>query len=152
MRTLTQTEHATLKDAAAIMLSLVHDADTIFNCYETVRDYLSVSLGALEREVFGILYLDCNNALIKDEVLFKGTTTFCSVLPREIMRQSLLNNAVSVILYHNHPSGKAEPSVTDISMTRELIKRLKPLDIKVVDHIIVAGLKTYSFQEKGLLK
>lgn len=152
MKTLTQSEQATLKEAAAIMLRVIVNQPNIFNSYETVRDYLAVKLGVADREVFGVLYLDSKNALIKDEVLFMGTTTFCAVLPREVMRQALLNNAVSIILYHNHPSGNCEPSDTDRNMTRELVRKLKEIDINLIDHIIVAGLKTYSFDEKGLLK
>lgn len=116
-----------------------------------VRDYLRLKLRHLEHEVFVGIYLDAQNRIIADEVLFRGTLTQTSVYPREVVKRALANNAASVILAHNHPSGVAEPSHSDEVLTRALCDALRLIDVRVLDHFVVAGDNATSFAERGLL-
>ena len=98
------------------------------------------------------LWLDAQNQLIADEILFKGSLTQTSVYPREVVKQALARNAAAVILAHNHPSGLAEPSKADEMLTRTLKEALALVDVRLLDHFIVAGQSTpLSFAERGLL-
>jgi len=117
-----------------------------------VRDYLRLTLSSLPHEIFVILYLDAQNRLIKSDELFRGTLTQTSVYPREVVKLSLACNAAAVILAHNHPSGVAEPSRADELITRSLKQALALVDVKVLDHFIIAGnTPPLSFAERGLL-
>lgn len=118
---------------------------------DSVKQYLTLKLAELEYESLGILFLDIRNKLIIDKTLFRGTLTHISIYPREIMREALAVNAGSIIIYHNHPSGEVTPSPEDINLTNKLKDALRHIDVKVVDHIIIAGMETYSFSEKGQL-
>jgi len=118
---------------------------------EAVRDYLRLKLRDLPHEVFVGLYLDAQNRVIGDEVLFRGTLTQTSVYPREVVKRALAHNAAGLILAHNHPSGVAEPSRADETLTRALRQALALVDIKVLDHFVVAGNAAVSFAERGLL-
>ncbi|KZN37266.1 hypothetical protein N474_07245 [Pseudoalteromonas luteoviolacea CPMOR-2] len=122
-----------------------------FDKPERVYDYLSIQLKGLEHEVFMALYLDSQNRLIKDEILFNGTINAASVYPREVIKAALKHNAAGIIFAHNHPSGVCEPSYADKVLTEKLQKALSLLDIKVLDHIIVAGNRHSSFAGMGLL-
>ena len=121
------------------------------NSPSAVRDYLRMKLQALPHEVFIVLFLDAQNRVIGCEELFRGTLTQTSVYPREVVKHSLRHNAAAVILAHNHPSGVAEPSVQDQALTRTLAEALGLVDIKVLDHFIVAPGACLSFAERGLL-
>jgi DNA repair protein RadC len=116
-----------------------------------VRDYLRLQLGGREQEVFVVLLLDAQHRVIACEELFQGTLTQTSVYPREVVRCALKHNAAAVIFAHNHPSGVAEPSHADEILTRSLKSALSLVDIQVLDHFIVAGTRTMSFAERGLL-
>ena len=117
-----------------------------------VRDWLRLKLATRQNEVFMALWLDSQNQLLKAEELFCGTLTQTSVYPREVVKSALSNNAAAVILAHNHPSGIAEPSSADQSLTKVLKEALAMVDVKVLDHFIVAGNTTpLSFAERGLL-
>jgi DNA repair protein RadC len=117
-----------------------------------VRDWLRLALAPLQHEVFVALWLDAQNRLIADEELFRGTLTQTSVYPREVVKQALSRNAAAVILAHNHPSGVAEPSPADEMLTRALKQALALVDVKLLDHFVVAGNATpLSFAERGLL-
>lgn len=117
-----------------------------------VRDWLRLTLAPLQHEVFVALWLDAQNRLIADEELFRGTLTQTSVYPREVVKRALARNAAAVILAHNHPSGVAEPSAADEQLTHSLRQALALVDVRVVDHFIVAGTATpVSFAERGLL-
>jgi DNA repair protein RadC len=116
-----------------------------------VRDYLRLKLRDLPHEVFVGLYLDAQNRVVGDEVLFRGTLTQTSVYPREVVKQALAHNAAGVILAHNHPSGVAEPSHADEALTRALRQALALVDIRVLDHFVIAGNAAVSFAERGLL-
>jgi DNA repair protein RadC len=117
-----------------------------------VRDWLRLKLANLPYEVFGVLWLDSQNRLVEYDELFRGTLTQTSVYPREVVKQALARNAAAVVLVHNHPSGIAEPSRADELLTRALREALALVDVKVVDHFVVAGLaEPLSFAERGLL-
>jgi DNA repair protein RadC len=117
-----------------------------------VRDWLRLSLAPLQHEVFVALWLDAQNRLIADEELFRGTLTQTSVYPREVVKQALARNAAAVILAHNHPSGVAEASPADETLTRALKQALALVDVRLLDHFVVAGnAMPLSFAERGLL-
>ena len=116
-----------------------------------VRDYLCLAIAKREHEVFVCLWLDAQHRVIACEELFRGTLTQTSVYPREIVKAGLRTNAAAVIFAHNHPSGAAQPSQADELLTRNLKEALALVDIKVLDHFIVAGRQTLSFAERGLL-
>ena len=118
---------------------------------EQVGRYLSLSLQHSPHEVFAVLFLDSRNRLLAAEELFRGTLGQTVVYPREVARRALERNAAAVILAHNHPSGLAEPSQADRLLTDTLKRALQCLDIPVLDHLIVAGGRRYSFAENGLL-
>jgi len=117
-----------------------------------VRDWLRLKLATRQKEVFMALWLDAQNRLIKADELFSGTLTTTSVYPREVVKTALAQNAAAVILAHNHPSGVSEPSRADEMLTKTLKEALAMVDVKLLDHFIVAGNATpLSFAERGLL-
>jgi len=118
---------------------------------QAVRDYLRLTLGARPHEVFIVLCLSSQNRLIAAEELFRGTLTQASVYPREVVKLALTHNAASVIFAHNHPSGVAEPSRADESLTAALKQALALVDIRVLDHFVVGHGTAVSFAERGLL-
>ena len=116
-----------------------------------VREFLQLSLGGRPHEVFVALFLDSQNRMLGSEELFRGTLTQTSVYPREVVKTALRYNAAGVIFAHNHPSGVAEPSRADELLTQTLKQALSLVEIKTLDHFIVAGTRTVSFAERGLL-
>ena len=116
-----------------------------------VRDYLRLTLANKEHEVFVVILLDAQNRVIEAEELFRGTLTQTSVYPREVVKTALRRNAAAVIFAHNHPSGIAEPSHADQVLTQSLKQALSLVDVKVLDHFVVAGTGVLSFAESGLL-
>jgi DNA repair protein RadC len=116
-----------------------------------VEEYLRLYFSGREHESFVVLFLDAQNHLISAEELFRGTLTQTAVYPREILKAALRHNAAGVIFAHNHPSGLAEPSHADRRLTETLQKALVLVDIKVLDHFIVAGRHALSFAERGWL-
>lgn len=116
-----------------------------------VRDYLRLAIADREHEVFVCLWLDAQHRVLRIEELFRGTLTQTSVYPREIVKAGLRANAAAVIFAHNHPSGAAQPSRADELLTRNLKDALALVDVKVLDHFVVAGNQTLSFAERGLL-
>jgi DNA repair protein RadC len=116
-----------------------------------VRDYLRLAIGSREHEVFVCLWLDAQHRVISFQEPFRGTLTQTSVYPREIVKAALAANAAAVIFAHNHPSGAAQPSQADELLTRNLKEALALIDVKVLDHFIVAGAHSLSFAERGLL-
>ena len=116
-----------------------------------VRDYLRLAIADREHEVFVCLWLDAQHRVLRFEELFRGTLTQTSVYPREIVKAGLRANAAAVIFAHNHPSGAAQPSRADELLTRNLKDALALVDVKVLDHFVVAGNQALSFAERGLL-
>jgi len=116
-----------------------------------VRDYLRLSLAHRQHEVFVCIWLDAQHKVVGTEEAFRGTLTQTSVYPREIVKKALARNAAAVIFAHNHPSGVAQPSQSDELLTRNLREALALVEVKVLDHFIVAGNQAISFAERGLL-
>jgi DNA repair protein RadC len=116
-----------------------------------VRAYLRLRMQDLAHECFYGVFLDAQNRVIAAEELFRGTLTQTSVYPREVVKHALSHNAAAIILAHNHPSGVAEPSLQDQALTRTLAEALALVDVKVLDHFIVAPGAALSFAERGLL-
>lgn len=115
-----------------------------------VRDFLRLQLSRLDYEVFGCLYLDARMRLVAIEDLFRGTIDKAEVYPREVVKSVLRHAASAVIIYHNHPSGVARPSLPDRMITSRLKEALKLIDVNLLDHLII-GDSVFSFSEYGLL-
>jgi DNA repair protein RadC len=126
-------------------------AGPVLGSPDTVRSWLKLHCAGLEHEVFIVLHLDVRNRLIKEEEIFRGTLAHTCIYPREVVKSALLCNASSVVLAHNHPGGNPEPSSADRVLTTQLASALAAVDVRVIDHFIVAGDCTYSFAERGLL-
>jgi len=118
---------------------------------QAVRDYLRLSLGGRPYEVFVGMFLDSQNRVLAAEELFRGTLAQTSVYPREVVKAALARNAAAMIFAHNHPSGVAEPSRADELLTQALKQALALVDIRTLDHFVVAGSRLTSFAERGLL-
>ena len=117
-----------------------------------VVDYLSHSMRGLKVEHFRVLYLNGGNRLIAEEDLFKGTVGQAIVYPREVMKSALHRNASALIFAHNHASGDPKPSTDDVKITERLSAAAHLLDIKIHDHVIIAGSSYFSFADKGLIQ
>ncbi|SFH77919.1 DNA replication and repair protein RadC [Collimonas sp. OK307] len=133
--------------------SLVEElqAGSSFDAPAAVKQYLQLLLTNKPYESFLVLFLDVKNRLICAEELFRGTLTHASVYPREVVKAALAHNAASVMLAHNHPSGTLEPSTADRKLTDTLKQALGLIDVRVLDHFIVAGTQVHSFAEHGQL-
>jgi DNA repair protein RadC len=125
--------------------------DHEINCSKDCKSFLTAQLSHCEEEIFAIIFLDTKNRIIEYQPLFKGTVNSCRVYPRVIIKKAMALNSAKIILAHNHPSGDPEPSQGDIELTKELSALLKKLDIDLLDHIIVGGADTISFQERHLI-
>jgi DNA repair protein RadC len=118
---------------------------------QAVKDHLRLEIGVLEHEVFCVLFLDAQHRIIALKQMFRGTVTQTSVYPREVVKEALSLNAAAVILAHNHPSGAVEPSRADEYLTQTLKAALGLVDVRVLDHLVVAGADACSFAERGLM-
>lgn len=116
-----------------------------------VKAYLCAKLSSLDHEVFAVLFLDTRHRLIEYAEMFRGTIDGASVHPREVVKEALRFNAAAVIFAHPHPSGNPEPSQADKAITNRLREALGLIEVRTLDHIIVAGNTTVSFAERGLL-
>ena len=126
-------------------------AREVFGSPEAVKHYVQLHLGHRPHEIFAVLFLDSQNRLIAMEEMFRGSLSQTSVYPREVVLRALHHHAASVILSHNHPSGSVQPSQADKSLTSTLKSALGLVDVRVLDHIIVAQGASYSMAEEGLL-
>jgi DNA repair protein RadC len=123
----------------------------MLNSPATVRDYLRIHFAGREYESFVAVFLDSQHQVLEVDELFRGTLTQTSVYPREVVKAALKVNAAAVIFAHPHPSGIAEPSQSDRLLTDALKQSLALVDVRVLDHFIVAGISVLSFAERGLL-
>ena len=121
-----------------------------FTSPAAVKEYLCAKLAGYEHEVFAVLFLDSQHRLIEYAEMFHGTIDSASVYPREVVKEALRLNAAAVILSHNHPSGSPEPSQADKVLTQRLKEALGLVEVRILDHVIVGGMETVSFAEKGL--
>lgn len=139
-----------LQAAQRVLAEQMHGCEAL-NSPQVVRDFLRVKLGALEYEVFAVIHLDAQNRVIDYVEMFRGTVSQTSVYPREVVKEALTRNSAALLLVHNHPSGVAEPSRADETLTQTLKSALALVDVRVLDHLIVAGSAILSFAERGLL-
>jgi DNA repair protein RadC len=136
--------------AKSILAARVNRPVALTNPKE-VSNYLITQFAELEHEVFGCLFMDQRHRLIEFKTLFAGTIDGCAVHPREVVKTALQLNAAALILAHNHPSGIGEPSGADQTLTARLKEALALVDVRVLDHVIVAGATTVSFATRGLI-
>jgi DNA repair protein RadC len=139
-----------IAEALAVLAKRMRVSDQL-SSPSAVRNYLRLLLAEREHEVFVVVLLDAQHRALSCEELFRGTLTQTSVYPREVVKAALAANAGSAIFAHNHPSGVSEPSRADELLTRELKSALALVDVRVLDHFIVAGAESLSFAERGLL-
>ncbi|MEW6023985.1 MAG: DNA repair protein RadC [Pseudomonadota bacterium] len=118
---------------------------------DVVKNYLRGKFGLQAYESFVVLFVDVKNRLIDAQEMFRGTLTHTSVYPREVVKAALRRNAAGVMLAHNHPSGECTPSDADLSLTHSLVQALALIDVRVLDHFVVAGTQVHSFAEHGQL-
>ena len=123
----------------------------VFDSPDAVGHFLQLHLAAKGHEVFAVLFLDSQHRLIALEELFRGTLTQTSVYPREVVLRALHLQAAAVVLAHNHPSGSVQPSRADEALTQTLKAALALVDVRVLDHVIVAQGQALSMAEKGLV-
>ena len=122
-----------------------------FSSPAAVKEYLCAKLAGYEHEVFAVLFLDSQHRLIEYTEMFRGTIDSTSVYPREVVKAAIRHNAATVVVSHNHPSGNPEPSGADKTLTQRLKDALALVDVRVLDHVIVAGSRTVSFAQCGLI-
>ena len=139
-----------LQAARRVLAGQMRDCE-VLTSPQMVRDFLRVKLGTLEHEVFAVIHLDAQNRVIEYVEMFRGTVSQTSVYPREVVKEALARNSAALLLVHNHPSGVAEPSRADEMLTQTLKSALALVDVRVLDHLIVAGSAILSFAERGLL-
>jgi DNA repair protein RadC len=125
--------------------------DTQLGSPRAVKQYLRLLFNGRTFESFYVLFLDVKNRLIDGKEMFRGTLTHTSVYPREVVKEALSRNAASVLLAHNHPSGTPHPSDADLMITQALVKALALVDVRILDHFVVAGQHVHSFAEHGQL-
>jgi DNA repair protein RadC len=143
--------HTEILTAARVHLSRRIRQGATLESPQATRDYLALRLGEREHEVFCLIHLDIRHRVIDWQELFRGTIDGASVFPREVVKEALSRNSAACILVHNHPSGVAEPSQADELITRRIKEALSLVDIRVLDHLIVAGGDVLSMAERGLL-
>lgn len=146
-----RTEVAAVMELARRAVAQQLKARQVFSSPEAVKHYMQLHLAHKPHEVFAVLFLDAQHRLIAMEELFRGTLTQTSVYPREVVRRALHLEAAAVVLAHNHPSGTVQPSRADESLTQMLKSALALIDVRVLDHVIVAPGQSFSMAERGLL-
>ncbi len=148
---LTPAETDSLIRLALAALADRHRPGVALGSPEDTRAYLRLAVGDRRNEVFGCLFLDNRHRIRAVEELFQGTIDGATIHPREVLVAVLRHNAAAVVLFHNHPSGVAEPSHADEAITRRLRDLLSQIDVRVLDHVVVTTQESISFAESGLL-
>lgn len=129
------------------------DIEYVLNSSSTAGEYfVNYFMDFKDKEKFVCSFLDSRNKVIATSVIFEGTVNLAPVFPREILKKAISYDAISMILSHNHPGGSTSPSEEDIATTDKVIKALSSVDVKVLDHIVVAGDRYTSLAEKGLIR
>jgi DNA repair protein RadC len=136
---------------AQALLAEAMSSAPVLDSPEAVTDFLRLHFAGQPYESFVVVFLDARHQLIVVEDVFRGTLTQTSVYPREILKRALHHNAAAAILAHNHPSGSTEPSRADEALTQTLRHTLSLVDVRVLDHLIIAGNRSLSFAARGLL-
>ena len=148
---LNEPEKQSLIELAFAVLQEQHKPGVLLQSPNQTRDYLRLLLVDRKAEIFGCLFLDNRHRVIETAELFQGTIDGASVYPRVVVQQALERNAAAIMFFHNHPSGVAEPSRADETITKRLKSALALVDIKVLDHFIVTAGESVSFAERGLI-
>ena len=148
---LNDAEKCSLLALAMKVLSVRHYRGRKLTSPGDTQAYLRLRLADKQAELFGCLYLDNRHRVLQLCELFHGTIDGTSVYPRVVVQQALEINAAAVILFHNHPSGVAEPSQADERITRRLRSALELIDVRVLDHFIVAAGDSVSMAARGML-
>ncbi len=148
---LSPAEQSSLADLALAVLSLRCRPGRPLDSSEAVRKLLRLRLGERRNEVFGMIYLDNRHRLIEIAEHFQGTVDGAPVYPRAVVQRALERNAAAALAFHNHPSGRAEPSAQDIAVTEKLKQALALVDVRLLDHFVVCGGGAVSFAERGLI-
>lgn len=146
---LTTHEQRVINRALKIMERKLLYNRTVLSDPTAIKNWLRLRYAGIDREEFVVLFLDSQHRLIEIETLATGTLDAASIYPREIMKAALKHSAAAVVYAHNHPSGVAEPSLADRTMTERLSQALKYIDIRTLDHFVVGGTNITSFAEKG---
>ena len=147
---LTPYQQTTLRRAEMILAGLVRESD-VLSSPDEVRSLIKCRIGASEHEVFVAIWLDNRHRVIEIVDMFHGTIDSAAVYPREVVKAALKFNAAAVVFAHNHPSFTAEPSDTDVRLTRKLVDGLALIDVRVLDHLVVGGPNITSLAERGLM-
>ena len=150
-RELADHERAVIDAAFTILGCYLREPGGAFTTPDAITQYLRLHLAGERCELFAVLYLDAQHSAIALETPFAGTIAQTAVYPREIVRAALAHGAASVVLAHNHPSGKPTPSPADVAITRTLKAALMLIDVLVLDHFIIAGDQAVSMAELGML-
>jgi DNA repair protein RadC len=154
LRGMGEAKYAQLQAALELSKRFLQESlekETQLSSSQHTKKFLSLKLREKQHEVFAVLFLDAQNRLIQYKELFRGSITGASVSIREVVKESLACNAASIIVAHNHPSGVAEPSTADKTITHRLIDALALMDVRLIDHIIVGDTDCTSFAETGLI-
>ena len=148
---LTEAEAESLTDLALRVLAAKHRKGRALESPEQTQAYLRLWLAERKNEVFGCIHVDNKHRIIAVEELFQGTIDGASVHPRVVVQRALESNSAAVLFFHNHPAGVAEPSQADLRITERLKNSLALVEIRVLDHVVVATEGTVSFAERNLL-
>ena len=148
---LSDVEKQSVVTLAMKVLAIKHRAGRPLSNPEATRNYLRLRLADYRNEVFGGVFLNNRHRIIAVRELFQGTIDGASIHPRVVVQQALETNAAAILLFHNHPSGVAEPSHADEAITRRLKDALALVDVRVLDHFVVSAGESVSFAERGLL-
>jgi len=138
-----------LKASHSRYLSAALADKVLFSSPDLVKDWLRLKLQGQSIEYFGALFTDQQNRCISSEILFEGTVDRAVVYPRTLIKRALELDAKGLIIFHNHPAGTAQASEQDIALTRQIIEACSVLDIKLLDHFLLAGKDVLSFHEQG---
>ena len=148
---LSDVEKQSVVTLAMKVLAIKHRAGRPLSNPEATRNYLRLRLADYRNEVFGGVFLNNRHRIIAVRELFQGTIDGASIHPRVVVQQALETNAAAILLFHNHPSGVAEPSHADEAITRQLKEALALVDVRVLDHFVVSAGESVSFAERGLI-
>jgi len=149
-------------EQAALLVALVRElagrfhaqelaGRNLLDCPRAVADYARIRLAGRREEAMLTLFVDIKNRLLADELTAEGTDDQAVVYPRNLLRSALRHHATGILLAHNHPSGDCAPSADDLRLTRGIKAAAAQMDIRLLDHVIVAADRHLSFQEEGLL-
>ncbi|MEN1957416.1 RadC family protein [Luteimonas changyuni] len=136
-------------EAARVVVGNRMQRGTSFSDPQTAKDFFQGKLAGLQKEVFAAAFLDARHRLIEYVELFQGTIDGAEVHPREVVRHAIRTNSAAIIVAHNHPSGSADPSAADRTVTARLKQALSLVDVRLIDHVVVGGEQAVAMAERG---